>query len=988
MADDPRVQQLLNELLDSDSTPEVVCSSCVELLPVVRDRWRQICHARVELDALFPAAVNSSESLPKPLSDATALPTIPGYEVDAVLGVGGMGVVFRARHLRLNRLVALKMALAGVHAGPNERERFQREAEAVAALHHANIVQIHDIGDAGGRPYFTMEYIDGGTLGEQLTGQPWLPREAATLIAILARAAHAAHENGIVHRDLKPENIFLTTDGLPKIGDFGLAQRFAGEAGLTRTGTALGTPSYMAPEQAGESTEAVGPSADVYALGSILYELLTGKPPFVAARADVTLYQVLTRDPEPPSRRNAKVPRDLETICLKCLYKEPRFRYITAASLEEDLNRFLDGEAVEARPEGKLARLLRRVRRRPVLSVAITMAVISTFTLIVGGMWAIADRRANQRSADLKQAALDADLRAIEQASETDLLEMEDSLRRCSWPMATAALERAKSRLSGRGSADLHQRIERGTCDLELVTRWEEIRLNSFVRHDSSDGHETIDVSQSDQEFEEAFRTAGLGRVNDSPEAVAERLRGSFLRNFLAPELDYWAMMNKPDSVRRKWLLDVARRAEEDPTGWSAQAMILANWRNETAIGKLIETAPSEYPPLLIMSKIHQAMTRLGKDPIPMMRRYQQAHSNHFWVNLLFADTLSTRKKPEDAIRYYQAALAIRPRTSLVCNNLGIALAATGHREEAVEQYRRAIEYDPSSRLPRANLAVLLSRMNRHKEAIEVADVTLSNDSSKNLTTAGVYTALGHSLKATGKDAESVEAFRKAIAIDARNLTAQSGLRAVLTSQGKLVEVKNSWREALKADPPEHNAWYGYAELCLYLGDEEEYRYARRALLAKFAKVTDPYIAERTSRAALLLPVTGKELEQAASLARRAATADREKHLAVYAHFQFARGLAEYREGQFRQAITTLRKDAAQMPGPMPRLVLALALYRDGQEDEARKSLATAIQSHDWRETQIKNQDGWMAHFLRREAEAVIQLSLPGKLDGKRHSND
>ncbi len=258
MADDPRVQQLLDELLDSDATPEAVCSSCVELLPVVRDRWRQMCHARDELDALFPPAAKPGAR--QPVSDATALPSIPGYEVEVVLGVGGMGVVFRARHLRLNRLVAIKMALAGGAAGAHERTRFQREAEAVAALQHPNVVQIYEVGEAGGRPYFSMEYVEGGTLGQQLTGAPRLPRDAAALIATLAGAVHAAHEGGIIHRDLKPANIFLTANGTPKIGDFGLAQRLDGEAGVTRSGTAVGTPSYMAPEQAGEATAAAGQS--------------------------------------------------------------------------------------------------------------------------------------------------------------------------------------------------------------------------------------------------------------------------------------------------------------------------------------------------------------------------------------------------------------------------------------------------------------------------------------------------------------------------------------------------------------------------------------------------------------------------------------------------------------------------------------------------------------------------------------------------------
>ena len=277
MAEDPRLRRLLDELLDSQATPEEVCRSSPELLPEVRARWRRVCRVRAELDALFPAPA-APGALPPPLrlegtpgyasnvgwpGTGAALPRIPGYEVEAVLGSGGMGVVFRARQLRLNRVVALKMTLAGVHAGPHERERFQREAEAVAGLRHPNVVQVYDVGDADGRPYFTMELMEGGSLAQGLAGTPQPARRAAALLAKLAGAVEAAHQDGVVHRDLKPANVLLAADGTPKVSDFGLARRLDGAAGLTRTGAALGTPSYMAPEQARGNNDAVGPAASL-----------------------------------------------------------------------------------------------------------------------------------------------------------------------------------------------------------------------------------------------------------------------------------------------------------------------------------------------------------------------------------------------------------------------------------------------------------------------------------------------------------------------------------------------------------------------------------------------------------------------------------------------------------------------------------------------------------------------------------------------------
>src|SRR4051794_18199295 len=295
MPDDPRVQQLLDELLDRQATPEEVCGTCVELLPVVRERWRQICRARAEFDALLPAGPYVSPQ-PWPEEDGS-LPAVPGYEVEGVLGRGGMGVVFRARHLRLNRPVALKMLLAGPYAGPHERERFRREAQAVAALRHPNVVQVYDVGEADGRPYFTMELMEGDSLAQRLAGTPQPARQAAALVATLAEAVQAAHQGGVGHRDLKPANILFTADGTPKVTDFGLARRLEGGRGLTLTGVAVGTPSYMAPEQAQGKPGEVGAAADVYALGAILYELLTGRPPFRAETAAETLRQVVSREP-------------------------------------------------------------------------------------------------------------------------------------------------------------------------------------------------------------------------------------------------------------------------------------------------------------------------------------------------------------------------------------------------------------------------------------------------------------------------------------------------------------------------------------------------------------------------------------------------------------------------------------------------------------------------------------------------------------------
>jgi tetratricopeptide (TPR) repeat protein/tRNA A-37 threonylcarbamoyl transferase component Bud32 len=293
---------------------------------------------------------------------------VPGYEILDELGHGGMGVVYKARHIKSNRLVALKMILSSLHASVHEKVRFQIEAESIASLHHPHIVQLYDIGENEGQPFFSLEFCDGGTLDKELHGTPIASRKAAELVETLARAVHYAHSRGVVHRDLKPANVLLADrGGTPtlKITDFGLAKQLDSASDLSHTGAIIGTPAYMAPEQAlGKSSE-VGPPADIYALGAILYECLTGRPPFKGASALEVLEMVRTREPAAVSRLASKTPRDLETICQKSLRKTPSNRYATAQDLADDLRRYLNHEPIQARPVGTAERVWRWCRRNP-----------------------------------------------------------------------------------------------------------------------------------------------------------------------------------------------------------------------------------------------------------------------------------------------------------------------------------------------------------------------------------------------------------------------------------------------------------------------------------------------------------------------------------------------------------------------------------------------------------------------------------------------
>ncbi|HZY83641.1 MAG TPA: serine/threonine-protein kinase, partial [Gemmataceae bacterium] len=330
-------------------------------------------------------AAYRQSALAGPVPDAEALPESVGdYEILGEVGRGGMGVVYKARHRRLGRVVALKMLLGGYFADRAQRQRFRTEAEAVARLQHPGIVQLfevgeHDVGAGPPRPYFTLEYVEGGSLDRRLAGRPLPPPQAAAWLDQLARAVHYAHERGIIHRDLKPSNVLLTDDGRPKVCDFGVAKLLTGSDCQTASGMILGTAEYMAPEQA-EGKGTPGPASDVYALGVILYEMLAGRPPFKGPTPLDTLAQHRTQEPVPVRRLQPSVSRDLETICLKCLEKEPGRRYPLALELAEDLRRFLDQRPVKARGVSAAGRLGRWARRNR--GVAAALGVIAL--LLIG----------------------------------------------------------------------------------------------------------------------------------------------------------------------------------------------------------------------------------------------------------------------------------------------------------------------------------------------------------------------------------------------------------------------------------------------------------------------------------------------------------------------------------------------------------------------------------------------------------------------------
>jgi eukaryotic-like serine/threonine-protein kinase len=393
--------------------------------PSARERLDQL--GDIGPTASLPAAASANSTLPYEPDprqndpDRTLLPPanivlntypqVAGFEIERVLGAGGMGIVYKAWQPALERSVALKMIRAGAGARPEDIVRFQAEAKAVAGIEHNNIVKIFGIGEQDGLPYFSLEYLSGGSLAQKVGGKPQPADEAARIVEILARAIHVAHGRKVIHRDLKPANILIADDGTLKITDFGLVKRLEGDSKQTRSGSILGTPSFMAPEQAKGDSQAVGPAADQYALGAILYDLLTGRPPFQGTSVLDTLDMVRGKEPVPPSQLQPKTPRDLETICLKCLEKVIDRRYPDVLALAEDLRRFSARETILARPVSdaeKLWRWCQRNRRVAALSaaVALLLMTVAIGSAIAAVKLANANAVAEQKRQEAERAAV------------------------------------------------------------------------------------------------------------------------------------------------------------------------------------------------------------------------------------------------------------------------------------------------------------------------------------------------------------------------------------------------------------------------------------------------------------------------------------------------------------------------------------------------------------------------------------------------------
>jgi eukaryotic-like serine/threonine-protein kinase len=674
------------------------------LVPAVHDPYLTICPDPETEDggetgwslgaALFPTEPPSGGG-PRD----GAWPTVPSYELISKLGQGGMGVVYKARQRQLNRLVALKMIRDNGQVGPHQFARFRLEAEAVARLHHPNIVQIYEIGEADGFPFLSLELLEGGGLDTKLGGKPQPRRESAEMVATLASAIQAAHQARVIHRDLKPANVVMTAAGVPKITDFGLAKRLEEESSQTRTGEVVGSPSYMAPEQAKGQIHLLGPATDIYALGAILYEMLTGRPPFQGASAWETVRLVIEQDPVPPSRLQPRMTRDLETICLKCLEKEPSRRYTTAQELADDLRRHLAGEPIRARRTPPWERALKWARRRPATATLAGVAASGLIGLAAAGLWFDRRARIEREHAAERFAVLfiegrdelargEKEAAANPEAAAVRLSKLRENLEKL--PPATRAepqvdrLAKQAGVLLTRARADKHERDQR----------------ERFDRKDSDFQRLRDEILFLDTDFE------GIGLPGQGGAAQAERARKA--DEALALFTD-----EQPDGGRTLGSLPASLSAERRDAilEGCCEALLI---RAEAEVGRAREPGgrASAARALAILDSAPRLSPTVTRTRAYRLRR---------------ADCLAGLGDQPGAARERAEAAGLAPAGAFDHFLYGRDLYKEGRLAEAMPEFRSTLKTDPDHFWARCLLAIADLRFGRPAEARILLDGCLQD---------------------------------------------------------------------------------------------------------------------------------------------------------------------------------------------------------------------------------------------------------------------
>jgi serine/threonine-protein kinase len=776
----------------------------------------------------------------------TRLPQVPGYDVLDILGHGGMGVVYRARQRSLDRFVALKMIRNAHVSSPAERLRFRAEALAVAQLTHPHIIQIHEIGEHDGVPYISLELVEGGTLDDWLSERPQPALEAAAFVEQVARAVQFAHARGLMHRDLKPSNLLLDWgphnaervhlgQATPKIADFGLVKQIDATDGLTRTGEVMGTPSYMAPEQANPSAGATGPWTDVYALGAILYELLTGRPPFEGPTGLDTLRLVLDSEPVAPRRLRRDIPADLETIVLKCLAKDPRQRYLSAEDLADDLARFAAGEPIRGRPIGALTRLGRRMRRNPVVAglagvLLLLLAGLGIFALALWHRDAEHHRLGLQTVdkhladvADLEREALrtrapedfDRALQKLELA--------EEHLQRIREPYLFEQAAAVQQRLL-RNRALAQDDQQEKSRDAAFVQVLDSARLDLLGAEE--DGRMVVTNGQT---LRQALLDNGIpvGKAGPDELVAAVRKRGRIQREIVDAMVECYPGLANEKEVGD--FLAAIDALEGDPAARQVLEWLARDPERmlEPANQRLLRKLPASYTLVTSSSLVHRENT---DGAVRVLRAGIVVQPENFWLHYSLGHVLQTRQPPAPAaaLTAFFAALAVRPSSGHTLTNLGCALMGVGRQEEGLEYLEKACRLHPNFASYHNNLAIAL----RHVGQLDRARAELRRALEIDPRYPNALVEMAGVELESGKLADAATWLGKAIEAVPREGTMRTTLtlRLQRTQQYQKLEGKLERVLSGQVQPASAIDWADLIELCYFKGKHlDAYRLSKQA---------------------------------------------------------------------------------------------------------------------------------------------------------------
>lgn len=782
MPDEIRIQEILDNF-DPEMTPEQACGDDLELLSQVRPLWEQMRRMNLQLEALLPADDGTKVSRDTSTIDID-FPKLDGYEVERLLGRGGMGIVFKAKHLRLNRFVALKMMLHSSFASPIELARFRRESEAIAALRHPNIIQIHDVGELDGRHFFTMEFVEGGNLSQKLAGVPQSATAAAEMIATLACAIQFAHKCGFIHRDLKPANILIASDGTPKITDFGLARSIEAGPEFTMSGARVGTPSYMAPEQALGKAHAIGPAIDIYGLGAILYEMITGRRPFHGASVAETERQVIEDEPVRPSRWYGRIPRDLETICLKCLQKSPSRRYASAQDLADDLHRFLDGKPVLARPVGLIERTLKWARRRPALAMLLVFLVLA----IGLGYW----------FENVRQTELTIRRSRAQHALETAIGQAYHSANSGRLQEARLLLKEASHHLLNGDSEALEKRLTQAERAVDFAQQL--IDVNEAAAESAIEQLGIVKqrgLNQLVTGYQKAFARAAIDLDGD-PKIVAATIRDSALGKRTVSSLDEWALATfiRKEEAQTQKLLQIARLADPDPN-WSDQFRDVSTWKDKSKLRILADksTSVASAPPTHQIAMLANLLRLHGakSEGIDLLQEAVRRHPTDFWLNGELADAYLSENKHKEAAPFFRTLVALRPNKAWTICRLGICLVSSGNFDEGIKHLRDARRLDPRNSIFAQNLVTGLAHAGRIDDALFEARQVLQAEP----TNAEAAFIFGSVLGFASRHPDSLAMYKKAAEIVPNQFRYEYGVAEQLRLCERFEEAIVQFRKAL-----------------------------------------------------------------------------------------------------------------------------------------------------------------------------------------------